>query len=152
MAHNSLEPPMEYNQYQMPLKNQSSLSSGVKSALHLVHFRTNFDLQLQEATKIFSYFWLQLVRIKTSKNRACDFWLCFYFLRYWPIIHFCSFEISTKNWGITGKVLLSSYFLKCTPLLKKLHQRFFELELKHGMLTEDLYFFIGTVPLLHPQD
>ena len=32
------------------------LSSGVKFALHLVHFMTNFELQLQEATKFFSYF------------------------------------------------------------------------------------------------
>ena len=34
-------------------------------------------------------------------------------------------------------VLLGDHFLKCTPLLKKLHQRFFELELKHGTLTEN---------------
>ena len=32
------------------------LSSGVKFALHLVHFMTNFELQLQDATKFFTYF------------------------------------------------------------------------------------------------
>ena len=32
------------------------LSSGVKLALHLVRFMTNFELQLQKATKFFSYF------------------------------------------------------------------------------------------------
>ena len=50
-------------------------------------------------------------------------------------------------------VLLIGYFPKSTSLLKELHQRFFELELKHGALTrilsEDLHFFIGTVTLIH---
>ena len=32
------------------------LLSGVKLALHLVHFITNFELQLQKALKFFSYF------------------------------------------------------------------------------------------------
>ena len=32
------------------------LSSGVKFELHLVHFMTNFELQLQEGTEFFSYF------------------------------------------------------------------------------------------------
>ena len=32
------------------------LSSGLKFALHLVNFMTNFEFQLQEATKFFSYF------------------------------------------------------------------------------------------------
>ena len=32
------------------------LSSGVQFALYLVHFMTNFELQLQEATTFFSYF------------------------------------------------------------------------------------------------
>ena len=38
--------------------NHSSgvLSSGVKFALHFVHFMTNFELQLQEATNFLSYF------------------------------------------------------------------------------------------------
>ena len=33
-----------------------NLSSGVKFALHSVHFMTNFELQLQEARKVFSDF------------------------------------------------------------------------------------------------
>ena len=32
------------------------LSSGIKFPLHLVHFMTNFELQFQEATKLFRYF------------------------------------------------------------------------------------------------
>ena len=44
------------------------LSSGVKSALHSVYFVTNFELQIREATKFFSYFRLQLVRTKSSKK------------------------------------------------------------------------------------
>ena len=32
------------------------LSSGVKFALHLVHFMINFELQFQKATEFFSYF------------------------------------------------------------------------------------------------
>ena len=114
------------------------LSSGVKFALHLVHFMTNFELQLQEPTKFFSYFWLQLVRMKSS-----TFWnIGLYYI-------FVSFEIGTKNrkyfitqkphifWGIKGTVLLSGYFLKCTALLKELRQRFFELELEHCTLTKN---------------
>ena len=37
------------------------LSFGVKFALHLVHFMTNFEFQLQEATKFFSYFDFRLL-------------------------------------------------------------------------------------------
>ena len=69
-------------------------------------------------------------------------------MTYWPILHFDSFEIGTKNrksfitekphifWGIAVLVLLSSYFLKFTPLFKELRQRFFELELEHCTLTK----------------
>ena len=32
------------------------LSSGLKFAEHLVHCKTNFELKLQEATKLLSYF------------------------------------------------------------------------------------------------
>ena len=41
--------------HSLGIMNQS-FSSGVKLALHLVHFITNFELQLQEATNFFSYF------------------------------------------------------------------------------------------------
>ena len=34
-------------------------------------------------------------------------------------------------------ILLSGYLPKCTPLLKELRQRFFELELEHCTLTEN---------------
>ena len=55
----------------------SILSSGVKFALHFVHFMINFELQLQEATKFFSYFWLQLVRMKSSKKPYPRFLISF---------------------------------------------------------------------------
>ena len=59
-------------------------------------------------------------------------------------------------WGIAGTVLLSGYFLKRTPLLKKLRQSSFQLELKHGTLTENTHSrlepFIGTVILIPIQD
>ena len=53
------------------------LSSGVKFALHLVHFMTNFELKLQKATKFFSYFRLQLVRMKSSKKLCLRFLITF---------------------------------------------------------------------------
>ena len=52
------------------------LSSGVKFALHLVHFMTSFELQLQEA-KCFSYFRLQLVKMKISKKPCTRFLITF---------------------------------------------------------------------------
>ena len=62
-------------------------------------------------------------------------------------------------WGIAGTILLSGYFCKCAPLLKEIRQRFFALVLEHctftrlqRILSEDLYFFIGTVTLIHLQD
>ena len=73
----------------------SILLCGVKFALHLVHFMINFELQLQEATKFFSYFDFGLLEWRIVKNHARDFWLRFYFLRYWPIL--VSFEMSTIN-------------------------------------------------------
>ena len=72
------------------------LKSGVKSALHLVHFMTNFELQLQEATKCFSYFRLQLVRMKSSKNTSPQFLITFLLFEILAYITFVSFEISTK--------------------------------------------------------
>ena len=53
------------------------LSSGVKFSLYLVHFMTNFELQLEEATKFFSYFWLQIVRIKSIKKPCPRFLITF---------------------------------------------------------------------------
>ena len=53
------------------------LSSGVKFALHLVHFITNFEVKLQEFTKFFSYFLLELVRMKNSKEPCPRFLITF---------------------------------------------------------------------------
>ena len=53
------------------------LSSGVNFALHLVHFMTNFELQLQKTRQFFSNFWLQLVRMKSSKKACPRFLITF---------------------------------------------------------------------------
>ena len=53
------------------------LSSGVKFALHLIHFMTNFELQLEKATKCFGYFSLQLIRMKSSKKLCPRFLIKF---------------------------------------------------------------------------
>ena len=54
------------------------LSIGVKFALYLVHFMTNFELQLREAAiKFFSYFWSRLVRMKSSKKPYPQFLIKF---------------------------------------------------------------------------
>ena len=107
----------------------------------------NFNSKmLQNFSLIFDF---NLLEWRVVKTHASDFWLRFYFLGYWPILHFVSFEIGTKNrkssitkkphifWGIRGTVLLNGYFLKRTPLLKELHQKMFELELEHCTLTEN---------------
>ena len=111
---------------------------------------TNFELQLHKVTKLFIYFWLQLVRMRSSK-KSC-LWFLIMFLLFWDTGQyyiFVSFEIGTENWKsiirlephifwrITGTVLLSGYFTKCTLLLKELCQRFFELKLEHCTLTEN---------------
>ena len=43
-------------------------------------FMTNFELQLQDATKIISYFWIQLVRMKSSKKTCAQFLIMFLLL------------------------------------------------------------------------
>ena len=53
------------------------LSSGVKFALHLARFMTKSELQLQKATRFFSYFRLQLVRMKSSKKPCPRFLITF---------------------------------------------------------------------------
>ena len=48
---------IETENYKLIYESQfRHLSSGVKFALHLVHFMINSELQLQKATKFFSYF------------------------------------------------------------------------------------------------
>ena len=121
-----------------------------KTCISFDTFFTNFEVQSQKATKCFSYFWLQLVRIKSTKKSRPRFLITFFI--FWDIGQyyiFISSEIGTKNrksfitqerhifWGITGTVLLSTYFRKCAPLLKKLRQRLFELDLEHCRLTEN---------------
>ena len=58
-------------------------SSELKFALSLVYFMKNFELQLQEATKFFSYFWLQFVKIKSRKKPYPRFLIMF--LLFWDI-------------------------------------------------------------------
>ena len=90
-----------------------------------------------------------LLEWRVAKNHAHGFWLRLYFLRFWPILHFCFLwnrylklnvhhNIRTAHFlRIAGTVLLSGYFAKYTPLLKDLRQRFFELELEYCTLTEN---------------
>ena len=105
------------------MNHSLSLSSRAKFALHLVHLMTNFELQLQKGTKFFSYFWLQLVRMKSSKKQDSSTW-------FWSAV-----ISSNVHW----------FF--------RLEKLFFELKIVHlrlqRILSEDLYFFIGTVILLH---
>ena len=54
-------------------------SSGVKFALHLIHFVTNIELYLHKTTKFFSYFLHQPVKIKCSKNPCPRFSISFLF-------------------------------------------------------------------------
>ena len=106
-----------------------------KICVTLVHFMTNFELQLEEDTKFFSYFWLQLVRMKSSKKLYPQLLITFLLFEILAYITLVSFEIGTKNRkSLTLQkphILLSSCFHKYTPLLQDLCQRFFELELEH---------------------
>ena len=63
---------------------------------YMIHFMTNFKLHLPEATKFFSYFWLQLVRMNIVKNRAKDFNYDFTFWDIGLYYIFVSLEICTK--------------------------------------------------------
>ena len=68
-----------------------------KICVTLVHFMTNFELQLKEATKFFSYFWLQLVRMKSSKKLYPQLLITFLLFKILAYITLVSFEIGTKN-------------------------------------------------------
>ena len=124
------------------------LSSGVKFALHLVHFTTNFELQLQEAYKCSVVFDFSLLEWRVVKNRAGNFWLRFYFLRYWPTLHFCFL------WKRYQKYI-NLHNIKTTHFLRNHSNGFAQQLFPHTpkrILSEDLYFFIGTVTLIHLQD
>ena len=114
------------------------LSKGVNFALHLVNFMTKFKLRVQEVTKLFSYFCLQLVRMKSGK-KPCPRFLITFLL--YEILAYITFLFSLKSLlkllRNRGTVLPSGYFLKCTPLLKELRQVFFQSELEHCTLTEN---------------
>ena len=74
------------------------LLSGVKFVLNLFHFLTNFELQLQGAIKFLSCFWIQLVRIKSSKKTVPT--IFDYIFNFWDIglyYNFVSFEIRTES-------------------------------------------------------
>ena len=112
-----------------------------------ITFGTFYD-QLWASTskghKIFQLFWLQLVRMKSSKKKTVAQLLITFLL--FEILANITFFLPLKSfitqephifWQIAGTVLLSGYFLKCTPLLKELRKRFFELEHEHCTLTEN---------------
>ena len=114
-------------------------SSGEKFALHLVHFMSTFELQLQKATKFLSYFGLHLVRKKSTKKPCPLFLITFFFLFFFVEILVYITYLLPLNWGIKNMVLLSGNFPKCQPLLKELHPRFSELVLEYCTLTENLH-------------
>ena len=123
------------------------LSSGVKSALYLVRFMINLELQLHKATRFFN-FWLQLVR-RVVKNRARDFSFRFYFLRYWLILHFCFLWNRYQNKEILYNVKTAHFlrnhghgfarqlFPQMYTAFKGITPKIFELELEHYTLTEN---------------
>ena len=113
-------------------------SSGEKFALHLVHFMSTFELQLQKATKFLSYFGLHLVRKKSTKKPCPLFLITFFFFFFVEILVYITY-LFPLNWGIKNMVLLSGNFPKCKPLLRELHPRFFELVLEYCTLTENLH-------------
>ena len=85
--------------------------------------------------------------MKSSKNRACNFRLCFYCLRYLIYHILASFEIGTENVKTVIKQkhffknLRQGFFIssvKCTPILKELHQRLFKLVFVHYTLNRTL--------------
>ena len=55
---------------------------------------TNFELQLQEATKCLSYFWIQLVRMKSSKKPCPQFLIKFLL---YEILAYISFLFPFKS-------------------------------------------------------
>ena len=70
------------------------LSSGVKFALHLVHFMPNFELQLQNFLVIFDF---SLLDWRVVKNLLAIFDYVFTFWDIGQYYIFVSFEIGTKN-------------------------------------------------------
>ena len=125
------------------------LSSGVKFALHLVHFMTNFELQLQKVTKFFSYFWLQLVRMKSSKKWCPQFLITFLLFEIltnitflFPLKSLLTIEIfhnirTAHVLRNRGHGFAQRLFPQMSTVLKQLHQRSFELKLQHCTLKEN---------------
>ena len=109
----------------------------------MVHFTTDFELQLQKTTKFFFSFF-QLVKMNSIINPWPRFFMTFLLFEILASIAFL-FPLklvlnsirTTHFLGFASTVLLSGYFLNCTQLLKELRQRFFELDLKHCTLTEN---------------
>ena len=128
------------------------------------------NFQLQEATKFFSYFSLQLVRMKNSKKACPRFlitFLLFEILAYITFLFPLKSVLNMKNsswhknrtfFEESSRARFSSAVISSNVhgFLKELCQRFFDIELEHCTLTEiplkDLHFFIGTETLIHLQD
>ena len=142
------------------------LSSGVKFVLNLVHFMTNLELQLQEVTKCFSYFWLQLVRMKSCKKWCPQFliaFLPFEILTYVTFLFLLKLVLKIAN---PSKHKNRTFFKKSParllPLMytafKEITPRIFWVRVwtlyayKGLTLSEGLYFLIGTVNLIDLQD
>ena len=73
------------------------LSSGVKFALYLVYFMTNFELQLQEVTKFSVIFDFSLLEWRAAKVVPAIFDCLFTFWDIGLYYIFLSFKIATKD-------------------------------------------------------
>ena len=53
------------------------------------NYKLIYESQFKHFTKRGKFFYFSLLEWRVVKNRTCNFWLRLYFLRYWPILHFC---------------------------------------------------------------
>ena len=65
------------------------LSSGIKFSYIWYILRPTLSFNSKKLQNVSLFFYFSLLEWRAVKNRARDFWLHFYFLRYWPILYFC---------------------------------------------------------------
>ena len=83
------------------------LSIGVKFPLYLVHLWRTLSFNSNKPQNFSVIFDFGLLEWRVVKNCTRDFWLHFYFLWHWLMLHFFSFEIGTKN-----RKFFTTHFLK----------------------------------------
>ena len=92
-----------------------------KLCITLVNFMTKFKLRVQEVTKFFTYFYLQLFRMKSGKKPCPRFLITFLLYEILAYI-FVFFEIATKTFeesrdGFALRLFYQMYttFKRTTP-------------------------------------